>query len=238
MKKNSNILNLSLIILIILFCISCKNKNKDCKKDGSCPPEYYRIRIGEEPKSYLWSLPGSYWIYKNSQTGELDTQTCTGFQFESVTVKGIFDYSKHITIEYDRIKRTIWSSYNKWTYVDKTRDNSPDDEQFNNGRTILDRTAAGPGVIIPFFYPFENGLIYGNGASNTTCQGMDNTMAIQGKTYTNVAKFDIDLDQIDEKNCQYIPVTTYFWAKEVGLIKKTIKNCNYSWELIEYNIIK
>jgi hypothetical protein len=79
----------------------------------------------------------------------------------------------------------------------------------------------------------------GTGSSYTSYIGMDSTLTIQGKTYQNVAKFDIDKDDIWEEKLNCIRSNNiYYWAKDVGLIKKQSMSCSYSWELIEYNIIK
>jgi hypothetical protein len=64
--------------ILILVLAACNDRSDDCHDDGTCPPENYRFELGEL-KSYLWAKPGSYWIYKNTKTGDLDTQICTGF---------------------------------------------------------------------------------------------------------------------------------------------------------------
>jgi hypothetical protein len=168
-----------LLLLFVASLLSFGCKPKDCKEDGSCAEEYYRIRIGEA-KSYLWALPGSYWIYKNSVTGDLDTQTCIGFSFDSVKVKGTNNYSKFITAEYDVIRRVVYSSYNKIYINDETVSSNPDAINYNNGRDVVHRYASGFGTNIPFFFPFEKGLQFGDGASISTCNGMDTSLLIQG----------------------------------------------------------
>ncbi len=218
--------------LAILFYNGCKPK--DCHDDGTCAEDYRRMPLGEA-KNYLYALPGSYWIYKNTLTGDLDTQTCTGFICDTIISKGE-DLAKYITIEYERIRKTSFSSFNHLEYYDETRGynaSAPRDLE-----TIFNRWSGGNNIQ-PFFHPFIINTNTGNGASTTTCKGLDSALIIQGKLYKNVAIFNIDLDGVVEINCKHPAiVTTYYWSKDVGLVKKTIKDCNYSWELIEHKIIK
>ncbi len=207
-------------------------KNKDCHEDGTCAAEFYRFKLGEA-KAYLWAQPSSYWIYKNTATNELDTQICTSFVFDSLKTKGTQDYSNHINVEYDRIRRTIQSSYNQWIYYDETDKPEPNGSSFNgNYRIIIDRNANGS-INTPFFYPFNINAW----SSNTQCKGIDTTLTIQGKTYANVVRFEISLDGLWENSPPYTG-SKYYWAKDVGLIKRTALNKPDNWELIEYNIIK
>ncbi len=83
MPTSKNLLFILLLLNLVWALPSCGPK--DCHDDGTCPPEYYRFKLGEA-KDYLWAKPGSYWIYKNTLNGALDTQTCTYFYFDSFTV--------------------------------------------------------------------------------------------------------------------------------------------------------
>lgn len=231
--KGSHQILLALLFVVMLLSNGCKPK--DCKKDGSCAEEYYRTRIGGL-KNYLYALNGSYWIYKNTKTAELDTQTCISFYYDSIKVRGTLNYSKFKVIEYDRIGRTIYSSYYKTSVVDYTLDYSPDSRSFNNGVIILTRKIYGVGTADPLIYPFQNGIVTGNGSSVTEFKGLDSTLIIQGKTYYSVAKFDIDVDHTWDDFSHSGGI--YYWAKDVGIVKHTHKDGNYSWELIDYHIIK
>lgn len=228
-----------LTVIAVAILASCSDRSTDCHNDGTCPPEYYRFELGEL-KPYLWAKQGSYWIYKNTKTGDLDTQICTGFYFDSAISKGTKAYSKHITIKYDVLQRSISSSFNKWTFYDKVGGYDANATPLVNFASFnLERSySEGPGWIIAMFYPFIDNQSRSNGASKITCIDMDSTLIMQGNLYNNVVRFDIDMDAIDEINCPNIPVTSYYWAKEFGLIKKIVKNCNYSWELIECKVIK
>ncbi len=233
------IFTFALSLLSCICFIGCKDKDptKPGYQNKAPKPIFYRFELGEA-KSYLWSKPGSYWIYKNTKTNELDTLTCTGFKLDSFTTKGTEDYSKHITIRYDFLKRYLYSSFNKWTYVDETSKYYADGTPFKGLFFAIMKQVYGEGIISAIHYPFDYPAKSGTGSSLTSYIGMDTTLLIQGKTYFNVAKFELDMDELSEKDCQYIPITRYYWAKDVGLIKKMVKNCNYSWELIEHQIIK
>jgi hypothetical protein len=233
-------------IIPYIFCCLGLLLLSACDKDPSKPgyqgkppkPEYYRIKMNEELKSYLWSKPGSYWIYKNTKTGDLDTHIIRSFYFDSILVKGIYPYSKHRTIYYDIMTRSFYSTFIKDYYYEYTRTFNPQATDLYITSNKIYREGNGS-INTPFVYPFVLGTGSGNGSSNTTYIGMDSTLTIQGKTYQNVAKFDIDKDDIWEEKLNCIRSNNiYYWAKDVGLIKKKSISCNYSWELIEYNIIK
>ncbi len=219
-----------------------------CDKDPSKPgyqgkppkPEYYRIKMNEELKSYLWSKPGSYWIYKNTKTGDLDTHIINGFYFDSILVKGIYPYSKHRTIYYDYLSKSFYSTFIKRFFYEYTRTFNP--QATDLYITSNDLTREGNGsvnhpLVHPFLIPKESNS--GTGSSYAAYIGMDSTLTIQGKTYHNVAKFDIDSDGVWSKTYPYTTTgSKYYWAKDVGLVKRTATHRDENWELIEYNIIK
>ena len=235
-------------ISIYLLPILCLLMLLGCDKDPSKPgyqgkppkPEYYRIKMNEELKSYLWSKPGSYWIYKNTKTGDLDTHIINGFYFDSILVKGNQLHTKHITIYYDYLSKSFYSTFIKRFFYEYSNYKSPNAESFNNGRNGITREGNGS-INYPLYYPFviTSGPGTGNGSSYTTYIGMDSTLTIQGKTYQNVSKFDIDLDGVWSKTYPYTTTgSKYYWAKDVGLVKRTATHRDENWELIEYNIIK
>ena len=228
-------------ILCLLMLLGCDKDPSKPGYQGKPPkPEYYRIKMNDELKSYLWSKPGSYWIYKNTKTGDLDTHIINGFYFDSILVKGIYPYSKHRTIYYDYLSKSFYSTFIKRFFYEYTRTFNP--QATDLYITSNDLTREGNGsrnhpLVHPFLIPKESNS--GTGSSYAAYIGMDSTLTIQGKTYQNVAKFDIDKDDIWEEKLNCIRSNNiYFWAKDVGLIKKQSMSCSYSWELIEYNIIK
>jgi len=218
-------------IVVLQTMTSC---NSDCHDKGNCDPEYYRFDLGEA-KNYLWADTGSYWIYKNSKTGELDTQTCVGAKTYWVNTKGSTNYSKHITIDYEVLYRKLYSTFNQWEYVDKTSFYNPDAMRPN--KTYLFRDVYGEGQNNPFWFPASKSDEGGSGSSTTTCTNTDTSIIVNGKTYDHVVVFDVNIDEIWEEKLGCIrPNTKYYWVKNIGLIKKTMNRCNYSWDLIDYKI--
>jgi len=228
-------------ILCLLMLLGCDKDPSKPGYQGKPPkPEYYRIKMNDELKSYLWSKPGSYWIYKNTKTGDLDTHIINGFYFDSILVKGIYPYSKHRTIYYDYLSKSFYSTFIKRFFYEYTRTFNP--QATDLYITSNDLTREGNGsinhpLVHPFLIPKESNS--GTGSSYAAYIGMDSTLTIQGKTYQNVAKFDIDSDGVWSKTYPYTTTgSKYYWAKDVGLVKRTATQRDETWELIEYNIIK
>ena len=230
---------LAIFLIILLQIISCRDKDPikpGYQRKAPAPVNYWNSL--DIAKDYLWAEPGSYWIYKNTATNDLDTQICILFAMDTIFKKGTTKETKHITVTYERIIRYIKSSFNQWIYYDKTIDFPPSIDGYT-GYNYINRSVSGEGIIKPFIKPFNIGAKFGNGSSTTTCSSFVPTLTLQGKNYTNVALFDIDKDDIWERKLSCIRSNNiYYWAKDVGLIKKEMKTCNMSWELIEYNIIK
>lgn len=218
------------LIILILSLMAC---NKDCSKNNTCPPENYHFTLGGA-KDYLWADKGSYWIYRNSLTNELDTHTCVAYFVDTFISKGNEDYSQHVTVTYEKLSSQIYSSKYKWNITQKTNSFSANAQDPSKFRIILTRYVQA-GLTECFFYPFDMGIHAGTGSNTCGYIGMDSTYLLHGKQYKNVAKFYIDTDGTwgDTPPWTYAPIT-YFWAKDVGLICKTNKISNENWELIDY----
>ncbi|MBL7836845.1 MAG: hypothetical protein JNM67_04975 [Bacteroidetes bacterium] len=189
-----------------------------------------------EAKNYLWAAKGSYWIYRNTKTGDLDTQTVTYCKTYWNNVKGTTKATRQRNVDYEVLSRGIYSSFNQWTYEDKTHQVVPDDIYFSGTyRVILDRLVASQNVNTPFFMPFAKGAYSGY----TLCSNTDTTISIGSINYEKVKVFTIDMDFIWEPKLSCIrPNTYYYWVKDIGLVKKKMNRCNYSWELIDYKILQ
>jgi hypothetical protein len=233
-----NIRMLCLIAGIIVFFNSC---DRDPTKPGfqlkKPKPVNLRFELGEA-KDYLWAKPGSYWIYKDSASGNIDTQTVTALQVESQTIKGTREETQHITVEFDKLRRFVYSSFHQRSYYDETLNPTPDGTSFDgSNRIVCERHAKG--IIFSFFNPFIIDGVASDGFSTTTCKSIIETIPLQNKTYDHVAKFEIKNDVTWTSGSLPYFTSIYYWAKNVGLIKMELqKNTPENWELIEYNIIQ
>lgn len=231
--------NLFTIACLLLLLIACES---DCQKKGNCPPEYYRFELGEA-KNYLWAAKGSYWIYRNTKTGDLDTQTITYCKTYWNNVKGTTKATRQRNVDYEVLSRGIYSSFNQWTYEDKTHQVVPDDIYFSGTyRVILDRLVGGQGMIYPFDFPFRYNAAIGNGSTTTWCKNTDTSITISSKLYEHVKVFELDMDDIWYPNTHPLqtryPKARYFWVANIGLISRINLSESYAWELIDYKILQ
>ncbi len=239
MKLFSKSLQSTSHLLLLLLGVLAMGFNscgpKDCHEDGSCPPEYYRFKLGEG-LNYLFAREGSYWIYKNTKTADLDTVICTYFRLDSIKQTGTINGRQNRTYHYDRLNRKLFSSFFKRYIYENTTSHNPDATTIDNGFYGLDREIGGLSIISAFHFPFNNVDISGNGAEVTRFVNLDSTVILNGKVYKNVAAFSISNDGTWEDTPPYTE-SIYYWAKDIGLIKRKSIQKNYSWELIEYNIL-
>ncbi len=224
---------------LLLLLSSCET---DCHKKGNCPPENYRFELGEA-KQYLWAAPGSYWIYRNTKTGDLDTQTVTYCKTYWMNVKGTTKATQQRNVDYEVLSRGIYSSYNQWTYEDKTHKVVPNDVFFDGTyRVILDRLVGGQGMIYLFDFPFRYNAAIGNGSTTKWCKNIDTSIIIGDSLYKHAKVFELDMDDIWYPNTHPLqtryPKTRYFWVRDIGLICRLNLSEKYSWELIDYKILQ
>jgi len=239
-KLNHAIRFASLFLLILLFATCCKDKNPNIVGCQKVVDEYYVKHLNGAEK-YLLAKPGSYWIYKNTQTAELDTQIVTDFAFITDTVSSVVGRKKNrhrIFIIYDRLFVNIYSTYNDWFYLNKTNTYAPlSNLDLNDSRVLLERIVGSEGSIFAFFHPFKM-----DGSTSLALKSVEPTLTLNIKSYSNVAIFEIDSDDIwypdNHPIATQYPISRYYWAENVGLIKRENVSENYSWELIAYNIIQ
>ncbi|HEY1047974.1 MAG TPA: hypothetical protein VGF79_16150 [Bacteroidia bacterium] len=192
----------------------------------------------DSARAYIWADAGSYWVYKQSQTGDIDTQRVTSASTYWRTRKGTMDYSKHITVNYEKYERTLYSDFFNYKIYDKTLSPTPDGTSFNGQyRVIIERVIASEGINAPFFHPCIKNHYCKNSSAETRCANGDTVVVVQGKAYEHVAVFEVDVDEQWEEKFNCIrPKVKYYWAKGVGLIRKEMITCGYSWDLVDYKL--
>jgi len=99
---------------------------------------------------------------------------------------------------------------------------------------VIDGCQSGSRSVM-FYYPFD--LPKGGGASQDVIfKGKLDSLQVQDKWYYDVVEFEVDIDYSQNGRRG-----VYFWAKNVGLIKRDryshiTKEIEESWELIDYKV--
>lgn len=231
-----------LLLLPLLFLApSCKDD------DETKAPEYYEFWLGEA-KDYLFFKPGSWWAYKNMQTGEVDTLYCTWSRLDTFTVKGNYNYSKHRTYKIETM-RVMYKSKRFGEYYE-FYNRGPNPDATNTpplNSVVFTRLKSGGGAQIMgdiFRMPFKLST-----KSNSGLQVFDTTVSLSNNVkYSNVALFrnytDPTFPSILEPIYYNTPwQTDIYYAKGYGIIQYTWNDVptpsnNKHIELIDHQIIQ
>lgn len=251
-KKMKNVIIYLIMIFTFISINSCCRSQK-CKcedewgvRTDDCTPKHFGPYFLGGAKDYLYFEQGSYWIYKNNLTGETDsiyTVWCDTFvQNTTGTTK------KWLSVSYTSIDFRLKSDKFNVTYTYDDGKLYPDVTGYNGGvNYVMYKTASFPlksSYSVPFKYPFKPD-------NENFFQELIPTLTIQGKTYNEVAVFQIWNDasvQLPNLSFYFLSdaPTKYYWAKGVGLIlieqglfrPDLQKSFTHKWELINYNLIK
>jgi hypothetical protein len=230
-------LNLFLISLAVLlfFQTAC---NRDCHKNRTCAPVHYKFNL-DSIKPYIWAERGSYWIYKDTKTGDLDTNICVDYALDTLYDKGTYEYSNNISIEYQRMYVTVWSTKYKWNLFWYTNSMNADQHDLDQEKKIKFTKELKGKSANCLFYNFDKNFIGGGPASPSHFVDEINSIEIQGTAYYNVKKFTMESDGTwgHTPGFTYAKVN-YYWVKDIGIIKRESENNTGNWELIEYDIVR
>lgn len=237
--------------ILILISLS------DCRKKYEDPPTENLgfISMGEA-KDYLLFKPGTWWVYKNTYTNELDTMNLTTSVLDTIQIenrnppstprKRIYSF-EYITFDIQSLR----DSANYHTYLSGM---DPDAEDFfilfefvcqrNGGFYNIKHT--GYSYATQFSYPFYTSEH--KGASGAMFIERKDSMVVMGKTYYDIVSFSVNgggsmpypnIFIFDGGN------SIYYWARYIGVIKmehqcydKNFKEIQMNWELIESHIYK
>ncbi len=194
-----------------------------------------------EVKDYVFFKPGTWWVYKNTRTGEYDSILVTYSLLDTIEQNSEW---RHFTNEvFDVESKSLTNGYNYSLYVRVLSAEGPDFKWLC--LPTLERNNPYEGEIDPFYYPFD--LIKNkNGDYEAYCLTVKDTMTINNKMYKDIAVFYIKRDVIEplphEGNA-----AKFYWAKNYGLVRKDLFDSKFqgdtsilyhSWQIINSNIIQ
>lgn len=154
---------------------------------------------------------GSYWIYKNLETNNIDTVVLIEIQMDTI---GPFNIGKGYT-KTEQVYNLNYSSKVLGEYQ----------EQYI-GYVISMRPLGGG-----FVYLSSHQI--GDFSNNAKITAIHDSLIIDGKTFKNIVELDIQKAPFIDHNMNR------YYVDSIGLVKKEIKEGNIiqeTWELMEYKI--
>ncbi len=240
---NKHRISIFTILLIVLL--------STCRKKADPPAENLGFFSLGEAKDYLLFKPGTWWVYKNSYTNELDTMILTSCAMDTVHAE-----SKIRFFDYEAMGFGILSKRDNAYYSSPGSSMNADASTFSAtwswecqriGGYHLMHTTTPSTTGSGFFYPFDKSK-RGNGVYETTFDDRKDSLIVGGKTYYDIVSFSVYFDGAYPYPNIYIydfSNSMYYWAKGFGLIKIELQSIDankmpiaMNWELIESHIFK
>ena len=206
-----------------------------CVEEDNLPQYLGEFKLGPEGEAYIKFEPGSYWIYENTKTKQLDTAIMKWYtsymanfdgerrkysreqiEFRWQTTRGEFRFS-HGNVYQDLTSDSTWNkSVRHWGFALTGPSGIPSDV-----------------VSLPPNLDVVSGSTSGQ---RTSIVKIHDSLQVQGKWYYQVAEFEVNPDPAMNGR-----IGKYFWAKGIGLIKREkFEHWTFEytegWELIDYNI--
>lgn len=106
-----NKLSTILVLFSAAICLVC-SKCKEPKPPTDKPKEPITLynKLGDV-KDYCFFKAGTYWVYKNEQTGDIDSHWVSSSAIYESTTKGTEDYSMHITLKQELFDMRINTNF-------------------------------------------------------------------------------------------------------------------------------
>ena len=200
-----------------------------CKDENSNGKEYFEGPLTQELKDYTYFRNGTFWVYEDSATGDLDSF----YVYDSQNFfTDYLDNSGEPLAKLEVFQYFTKSSYNGNTYYYLT-------DLINN------RYTDHPGVTILrvmekddihtknhfVHYPLEVGREYQYGPSLMRLDARPDKVNFKN-TFHDILVYH-DLANTTEGG-----ETTFYIAKNIGIIRKEITHSNKVWNLIRYKIVQ
>ena len=253
-KLIHSILLLSVSVLIFDSC--CRSSECQCYEEwgehvDDCTPKSFGPYPLGGAKDYLYFKPGSYWVYKNSFTGELDSLYMAYCDTFVKTTKGMA--YRWLEVTYTSIEFKLKSDIQGTAYRSYTQRVLPDVTSFdeNNFHSVqfCEMTKPQGGVTSGYIfqYPFPSKNNPNNYEHYDQIKWSDSTFYDVGVFYTD--QYSTDLIRTPKNvvgGCDQANIGKFYWGKGVGIVAMEdsiflYKSQDFAlsrWELIRYHLEK
>ncbi|HYG14440.1 MAG TPA: hypothetical protein VEC12_01725 [Bacteroidia bacterium] len=222
----------TVIILLILFT----GVINSCKPDDNGKLKQTSFPVPQEVKDYMYFKPGTYWIYQDSATGDLDTVNVTDTVVASKTDDGNY---------YEHYETRTYSSFYKYYYYYKVNTSFSDrcitqNESRPCYNIVAVKTRPGNyvGESTLLYLPFQKNYW---GYAYLTSEKSIVKMAdrIPDLSIGNNSFNDVLIVNTTHSLFYSFAETNFFIAKNIGIVRKEIFETNGNkqiWNIISYNI--
>ena len=221
-------------IYIILIAISTAVIT-GCKKEAEPVPErpIPEYKLPDDFLRYFAFKPGSYWVYKNSKNGMLDTVTVTKYLFGYHTL--INATNGKALYKYESFDGEMHSSAYPADYFIHSEPNGPSiDKNKLDANYDLTLDSDGPwggeaGDRINFF-PMTVGDKYDIQLSKKIIfEKKDSSLYINSKLYDSVQVFYVGYSAMF-----YMAPVRLYYKRNIGMIRRANIDNGDDWEMIDY----
>ncbi len=224
------LLHLLFFITLCVVLATCKHEPPPdppavCQYDSSV----------EEMKKWYYFKTGTWWVYEEQTTGDLDTITVY-YDWEGTNGDG--------TVGFETWGNSSYDGFNyKYNFNSSFSIHCLTAEECTCHKVKRAKTMPGNfvGEAQIFLYPLIEGNYnnisgYPNGQSTpgtTTSTDVDLSFAIGNDTIQNVVRWDVTTDQ----SIEGWP-SLYLIAEDIGIVQREHPHTDEIWKLIDYHIIQ
>jgi hypothetical protein len=221
----------STIRQIILFVLSLALALSLVKCKHEPPPEVPKVcqydSSVEEMKKWYYFKTGTWWVYQEQTTGDLDTITVY-YDWEGTNGDG--------TVGFETWGNSSYDGFNyKYNFNSSFSIHCLAAEECTCHKVKRAKTMPGNfvGEAQIFLYPLIEGNYTASNGGWCTLDTLHTTYELYSTIYLNVAEWNIPVDASEN----YVQ-TRYWIAENIGIVRRKNSFLNSDWILIEYNIIQ
>lgn len=226
-----------LYVPFFLFCITLLGVNacRDKENGGLANPSV--ITIPQEAFDYCYFKPGTWWAYRDSVSGDLDTIYVTEARrgFDSSYFKSyggrkpVYEWFTYTEFSTSFPFKNVYTLHTSFSNCDNMPCHKIIRSKSEPGK------AYGEGIY--FFYKIQVGFSSFASYSATT-ERINIVDFIDTFTHNNNVYYGVAIINITKDKSEDNSATNFYHAKNVGVIRREIINKNQVWQLIAHNIIQ
>lgn len=210
-----------------------------CKREDN-KPQQTSFPVPQEVKDYMYFKPGTYWVYKDSVNGVLDTATVSNAYITSAT-EGEKYYEEANTICNSSFDGFTYNVYVNTSFSDKCLNENRASPCYNVLMSKYGNSQGYIGESILLFYNLVEGFesrasLLGTGNSRVKLLSNNYICNIAGLSVDSVSVFVTTSSRIFNNS-----TTVFYLSKGIGVVRKEIYETNGNkqiWNLIDYRVIK